>query len=486
MENGLKYLTHDDLRLLTEKANRVSFTKDQELIAQNSKNHAVFILRRGLVRVERSHLGRGIAITRLGPGDVIGELSYLDPEGANASVIADDDVEADVIEREVLDSLLRSMPAFETRFYRSLALVLSHRLRDITSQLPNFLIEDVSQVKRFHAPRTGLNPDKQIPIQLQNDLEQFKTAMLQLDREIAFRTLSDLDAQTKVTAACSALMASLRQYAMHDSEIGQAVGAHVFRETFPWLMLGRLNDRSFAKPRGYAGDYATIEMMYQNQPAGDGRLGRFIDAWCLEQKCVLAVKNRRRLLAEAILRELEKWQKPTPMPVTSMGSGPAREIFDVLRVPHKPNLHATLIDIDPEALRSVSRTAEKEGLTAYFTLAKDNLVRLAKGNGNTKISPQQLMYSVGLIDYLQDQFVVALLDWTYDQLLPGGTVILGNFDSTNPDKPYMDYIVEWVLIHRSREDMENLFRQSKFQASTVDVQSEETGVNLFAFSTKPA
>lgn len=102
------------------------------------------------------------------------------------------------------------------------------------------------------------------------------------------------------------------------------------------------------------------------------------------------------------------------------------------------------------------------------------------------IGPRQLMYSVGLIDYLKDQFVVALLNWSYDQLLPGGTVILGNFDSKNSDKPYMDYILEWVLIHRSPEDMKNLFRQSKFQTSPVDVRSEDTGINLFAFCTKRA
>jgi extracellular factor (EF) 3-hydroxypalmitic acid methyl ester biosynthesis protein len=486
MENGLKYLTNEDIRLLEEKAKRVSFSKGQELIGQGSRRQEVFILRSGHVRVERSHLGRGIAVTRLGPGDVIGEMSFLDPEGATASVVADEDVQADLIDRDNLDSLLMSVPSLATRFYRSLALVLSHRLRDLTSQLPPLLVEDVPQVNRFHAPRTGLEYHQQIPPRLQTDIDDFKAVMLLVDRGLIDKKLSDEQAQSRVNAACSALRDSLCSHVGKESDLAPAVGAHVFRETFPLLMLSRLNDRSFAKPRGYAGDFATIEMMYENKPTGDGRLGRFIDGWCLEQKPIVAVKNRRVLLAEVIRTELKNWRKDTPMPVASLGSGPAQELFDVLKVPEKPNLHATCIDIDHEALGFVASFAEKEGLTAYFTLAQDNLVRLAKGKGHTAIRPQQLMYSVGLIDYLQDQFVISLLNWVYDQLLPGGTVVLGNFDSQNSDKPYMDYILEWVLIHRSPDDMKRLFRQSKFQDAPLEVRYEPTGINLFAFCSRSA
>jgi extracellular factor (EF) 3-hydroxypalmitic acid methyl ester biosynthesis protein len=485
MENGLKYLTDTDVKMLEKKAKRVSFSNGQALITQGSDPRGMFILRNGLVRVECSHLGRGIAVARLGPGDVIGEISFLELQGATASVVADGDVEADLVSGEDLNSLLVSMPSLATRFYRSLALVLSHRLRELTSQLPPLLVEDVPQVNRFHAPRTGLEQKRQIPPKLQNDLEDFKTAMLLVDRALKDRKLSDSEAQIRVSAACSALNDSLCWHVASQSDLAPAIGAHVFRETFPLLMLSRMNDRSFAKPRGYAGDYATIEMMYENKPTGDGRLGRFIDAWYLEQKPTVAVKNRRVLLGQAIQAEMNNWRKDTPMPVASLGSGPAQELFDVLRVPQKPNLHATCIDIDHEALGYVASSAEKEGLSSFFTLAQDNLVHLAQGKGHTTILPQQLMYSVGLIDYLKDQFVTLLLNWTFDRLLPGGTVILGNFDSQNRDKPYMDYILEWVLIHRTPDEMKGLFRQSKFQAARVNVTHEQSGVNLFAFCTKP-
>ena len=66
------------------------------------------------------------------------------------------------------------------------------------------------------------------------------------------------------------------------------------------------------------------------------------------------------------------------------------------------------------------------------------------GKGHTAIGPQALIYSVGLTDYLQDAFVVDLMNWAYEMLLPGGTLIIGNVVPSNPTRAYMDHILEWV------------------------------------------
>jgi hypothetical protein len=74
----------------------------------------------------------------------------------------------------------------------------------------------------------------------------------------------------------------------------------MFRDTFPYFTLSRI-DRSYAKPRGHAGDYLTIEMLYNNQAGGDRRLGPYIDRWALDLPASHAVKNRRRLLTDVIM-----------------------------------------------------------------------------------------------------------------------------------------------------------------------------------------
>jgi hypothetical protein len=93
-------------------------------------------------------------------------------------------------------------------------------------------------------------------------------------------------------------------------------------------MQSALIDRSFAKPRGYAGDYWTMELFYRDEAAGAGRLGPLIDRWYLGMHSVRAARNRRAVLA-GVIREEAARGTARPVPVTSLASGPARELFDV-------------------------------------------------------------------------------------------------------------------------------------------------------------
>ena len=73
----------------------------------------------------------------------------------------------------------------------------------------------------------------------------------------------------------------------------------------------------------------------------------------------------------------------------------------------------------------------------------------------------QLVYSIGLIDYFADNFVVSLLDYCYELLAPGGKVILGNFHPQNTTRALMEYILDWKLIHRDEHDMNRLMAASR-------------------------
>ena len=89
-----------------------------------------------------------------------------------------------------------------------------------------------------------------------------------------------------------------------------------------------------------------------------------------------------------------------------------------------------------------------------------------------------------LIDYLEDQLVVSLLDWAHKTLLPGGKVALGNFAVGNPDRVFLDHIMEWVLNHRTPDQLKELFARSAFKSAPVEVIRDETGVQLLAVAQK--
>ena len=69
------------------------------------------------------------ASPEIGPGEICGEMSFLDDVPASADVVAHEDVEAYYLDRPTLEGLFELFPHLASRFYRSLATNLSHRLR---------------------------------------------------------------------------------------------------------------------------------------------------------------------------------------------------------------------------------------------------------------------------------------------------------------------------------------------------------------------
>ena len=102
------------------------------------------------------------------------------------------------------------------------------------------------------------------------------------------------------------------------------------------------------------------------------------------------------------------------------------------------------------------------------------------GRHRLELPPQDLVYSVGLIDYFNDRFVLKLINYAHSLLHPGGRLILGNFHPANSSRAIMEYVLEWNLIHRTEDDMHNLFAASAFGRPCTRIRFEPLGVNMFA------
>jgi CRP-like cAMP-binding protein len=135
-QRTFRFLTEGDWLLLMEKAESRGFEPGEVLIAQGGQVRQLVVVESGEVRIEsRDSDGRDTSIARGGAGEVFGELSFLDREGASASVIADGPVTAHVIAEDKLGALLMSVPGLATRFYHSLAVELARRLREANARL---------------------------------------------------------------------------------------------------------------------------------------------------------------------------------------------------------------------------------------------------------------------------------------------------------------------------------------------------------------
>ncbi|MEN9611378.1 MAG: hypothetical protein RLZZ628_2192 [Bacteroidota bacterium] len=254
----------------------------------------------------------------------------------------------------------------------------------------------------------------------------------------------------------------------------------------PYVLQTGTASRFSTKPLGYAGDYLTLEKIYQDIETGSTPIGKVVDRMHLDAPTSIVVRNRRKLIGDK-LYDLFKNQKNTtdiPMNILCIASGSAREIFDLYQNITQHNtfkindLKTILLDFDKHALDFCKTWRDENDWSSSITLVQETILNLMTSRSKIQIAPQDVVYSMGLIDYFQEKHVIKLLDFIHSILKPNGIVILGNFHSKNIYKEYLDEVVAWKLIHRTEADMHRMFMASKFK-KTGAIFFEGEGLNMF-------
>ena len=129
-----KFLRDEEHQQLLKDSERKAFKPGEMLIHEGSKQASLFVIVKGEVKVQRDHDGFAIELSRHGPGEIFGDMSFIEGQAASASVIAgEEEVLVFIITHAHVSSLMGQNPAFAARFYQSLAEILSRRLRETTN-----------------------------------------------------------------------------------------------------------------------------------------------------------------------------------------------------------------------------------------------------------------------------------------------------------------------------------------------------------------
>lgn len=121
-------LSDSDLDWLVAVAKKQELPEGSVLVREGVPAEDVYILLDGCLSVRVGAL-ESEEINVLYPGEVIGELSFLDSQPPSATVVAATDSTVAAISRNELSGKLERDTAFAARFYRALGVFLAHRLR---------------------------------------------------------------------------------------------------------------------------------------------------------------------------------------------------------------------------------------------------------------------------------------------------------------------------------------------------------------------
>lgn len=249
----------------------------------------------------------------------------------------------------------------------------------------------------------------------------------------------------------------------------------------------RLTDESFAKsyfmhrartwPQGYPGDYEIIEKAYNNQPLSQG-LGLLLDLYFLNTTLAHGIRYRRARMRELLAEEMQR--RPGAR-VLNIGCGPCREVVELAPVIRETGAHFTCVDFDPDALVYSADRMLGCGLENHVAFRQYNALRMISAQRNiAEFGRFDVIYTIGLLDYLTDEVLVRMIRALRETLYPGGTVVAVFKDCERYDTIDYHWLVKWNgFLQRTRHESWDVLEQAGVPLDTVTIQRSQDDVMIF-------
>ncbi len=230
-------------------------------------------------------------------------------------------------------------------------------------------------------------------------------------------------------------------------------------------------------PRGYPGDYEIIEKAYNNQPLSAG-VGQLFDQYFLSTTLANGIRFRRARMREILAEEMRARRSAR---ILNIGCGPCRELVELAAVIQETDARFTCLDFDAEALQYSAGRMRACGLQDRVEFRQYNALRLVNAERNVReFGRFDVIYAIGLLDYLTDDLLVRMLKSLYQTLQPGGVCIAVFKDSDRYDTTDYHWLVDWSgFLQRTRQESWRLIQAAGIPHNAVTVQRSQDDVMIF-------
>ena len=227
-------------------------------------------------------------------------------------------------------------------------------------------------------------------------------------------------------------------------------------------------------PRGYSGDFETIEqVMAQANHAPEGTVAWLIESYCLgspfAQQHRNKVAHQAALITKAVLR-------PGPQArVLLIAAGAAP---DLRLVPPQIAGHGCRFVLNDHDQAALDLAEDLLGPVARCcTFIPGNVLRALPAL--TAQGPYDLVLAGGLFDYLPDRAARFVAGQAINRLCkPGGLFYFSNIGTGNPYRCWAEYVSDWVLIERDEPGIRRLLDDAYALIRSIRIHRDPTGLSF--------
>jgi SAM-dependent methyltransferase len=259
----------------------------------------------------------------------------------------------------------------------------------------------------------------------------------------------------------------------------------------PLLLGAPVVARSYHKPLGYPGDFQVMQHIYKDTFEGDTVFDRVWHKLACEEPLAAGVRARKDLVKRLTAEEHARRRgEGETLRVMSLGCGPAREVVEFLAEQPAPpqGIHWTLIDQEEKALsvayNDVARGIATRDCSSSAQCLYLSFEQIIKDPRAIAGEPEDMIYCVGLFDYLPERRAAALVATLFERLRPGGLLAIGNALGPNDHFWFGEFVLDWTLLYRDEDAMRRL--AALVAPASLAICREDAGAYDFLLLRKPS
>ncbi len=245
----------------------------------------------------------------------------------------------------------------------------------------------------------------------------------------------------------------------------------------PWAYKSRIVKHGHDKPKGYPGDFKTLEVIYDHLLISSNNIGLLFDAYLQGSPYGVAVRNRKNILKQHLKRFI--FNNNGPLRILNLASGSCREIRELFQENQisDRDLNFFLLDWDNESLQfSRAKLLELQTNSKFNFLNEDLLAIIRNDNFSNKYRNSfDFIYSIGLADYLPDRVIKKLVRQCYDWLSAGGEFVIAHKDREKTFSHLSpEWFCDWEFIPRNEAEVIKLLKESGVSEAITEISRDST------------
>ena len=232
-------------------------------------------------------------------------------------------------------------------------------------------------------------------------------------------------------------------------------------------------------PRGYPGDYETIEYLCDCVTlAPRDSIAYYIEHHSLRDISAQQHRNKVAWQARCILDTALRLPNAR---ILSLACGGSRDLRSIEALLADRPLTIFLNDMDAGAIEHSLH--HLPALAASLQTIPGDVFTAARKFRT--LAPLHLILAGGLFDYLNERQITWLLPKLFATLAPEGRICFTNLAPGNPDRVWLEHIADWRILERSEADIYHLVAESGLAAvSSVRITRDATGLTQLIELTK--